>query len=106
MRFRLFLLLALIGVFLFAASEKHRLTVKARIQPTKSVYLGGVVFEPDNVSARGAATFTVSVATGLDLPMIGANISVTVKAVIEINENSNTSSIGYTITPSQVEKLD
>ena len=106
MRLRLFLLSALIGIFLVASSDQHKLTVKARSQPTKSVYLGGVVFQPANISATGTSTLTVSVATGTDVPPIGADNSTPIKAVIQINENSNTSSIGYTITPSQVEKLD
>ena len=106
MRLRLFLLSAFIGIFLIASSDQHKLTVKARSQPTKSVYLGGVVFQPANISANGTSTLTVSVATGTDVPPIGADNSTPIKAVIQINENSNTSSIAYTITPSQVEKLD
>ncbi len=106
MRLRVFLLSALIGLFLIASSVQHKLTVKARNQPTKSVYLGGVVFQPVNISATGTATLTVSVATGTDVPPIGADNSMPIKAVIQINENSNTSGISYTITPSQVEKLD
>ena len=103
MRLRVFLLSALIGLFLIASSVQHKLTVKARNQPTKSVYLGGVVFQPANISATGTATLTVSVATGTDVPPIGADNSMPIKAVIQINENSNTSGISYTITPSQVE---
>src|SRR5438552_8770370 len=106
MRLRLFLLSALIGIFLIASSDQHKLTVKARRLPTKSVYLGGVVFQPGNISATGTSTFTVSVATGTDVPPIGAYNSMPIKAVIPIKENSNTSSLGYTITPSQIEKLD
>jgi len=106
MLLRVFLLSALIGLFLIASSVHHKLTVKARNQPTKSVYLGGVGFQPANISATGTATLTVSVATGTDVPPIGADNSMPIKAVIQINENSNTSGISYTITPSQVEKLD
>src|SRR5712691_1299025 len=106
MQLRLFLLSTLIGIFLIASNDQHKLTVKARNQPTKSVYLGGVVFQPANISATGSSTFTVSVATGTDVPPIGADNSMPIKAVIQINENSNTSGISYTITPSQVEKLD
>ena len=106
LRLRLFLLLALIVVCLIGGGVKLKLTVKARTEPTKSVYLGGVVFQPGNISATGTSTFTVSVATGTDVPPIGADNSMPIKAVIQINENSNTSSIGYTITPSQIEKLD
>src|SRR5438270_10107702 len=106
MRLRLVLSSALIGIFLIASSDQPKLTVKARSQPTKSIYLGGVVFQPANISATGTSTLTVSVATGTDVPPIGADNSMPIKAVIQINENSNTSSIAYTIKPSQVEKLD
>jgi hypothetical protein len=106
MRLRLCLLSALFVSLIIVSGDQQKLTAIARSQPTKSVYLGGVVFQPGNVAATGTATLTVSVATGTDVPPIGADNSMPIKAVIQINENSNTSSINYTITPSQVEKLD
>ncbi len=106
MRSRLFLFYALILNLFIVSSDTHKLTVNAHSPPTKSVYLGGVLFQPPSVSATGTSTLTVSVATGTDVPPIGADNSMPIKAVIQINENSNTSSIAYTITPSQVEKLD
>lgn len=106
MRFRLVVFSALIIILSTVSNSDRRSAASVRTELTKSVYLGGIIFQPPNVVAAGTATLTVSIATGTDVPPIGADNSMPIKAVVQINENSNTSSINYTITPSQVEKVD
>jgi hypothetical protein len=47
----------------------------------------------------------VSVATGAKVPAIGVDGATPIRAVVQISQNSNTSGIVYSITPSQLEKV-
>ena len=107
MRLRFLLLLILIAILLSSSDIKHKTPVKAQGLPaTRNVSIGGAVFQPSSIPATGTSIFIVSVATGAEVPAIGADNATPIRAVVQITENNNTSSISYTITPSQLETID
>jgi hypothetical protein len=107
MRFPVLLILLVISTFLSVSSFGRRVAVTSlQLPETKSVYLGGAVFQPANLSAKATSKLIISVATGAQVPAIGADNANAIRAVIAVNENTNTSSISYTVTPSQIQKVD
>ena len=106
MNLRLGFFAILIVLIAGSAFIHRRLATAQGLSETRSVYLGGVVFQPANLAGSGTASLTVSVATGAEVPPIGTDNGNPVRAVIQVVENNNTSGITYTITPSQLEKLN
>lgn len=102
MRMRL-LLLSVAGIlcawgFLYGSSTTAR-------TGASDVSLGEAAFSPSSLPRAGASILTVTVATGAEVPSVGADNSTPITAVVEVTENSNFSRVSYQVTPSRVMKI-
>lgn len=103
---RLLLLFTLIGI-IFALSVTHKIPVKAQNLPTtRNVSLGITAFTPDNITLTGASTLIVSVATGAEVPAVGADGVSPIKAVVQVTENNSVGGITYRVVPAQLARVN
>jgi hypothetical protein len=95
MRSRLLFLLTAIGILL-ASGMVYEISIKA--QGTQNVFLGDAALFPSSLTLTGSSELRVSVATGAQVPHSGVDGS-SIKAIVQIVENSNFSGINYSVDP-------